>query len=87
MQRIEDLSGCKYIPFRSQTDHGHFSVYYYQTMKIDNSCFSGFRGKMNLVKPTWRRDWDAQGSLRLVDTNYYILDKQICLDKQIGPIV
>lgn len=56
-------------------------------MKIDNSCFSGFRGKMNLVKPTWRRDWDAQGSLRLVDTNYYILDKQICLDKQIGPIV
>lgn len=42
---------------------------------------------MNLVKPTWRRDWDAQGSLRLVDTNYYILDKQICLDKQIGPIV
>lgn len=31
-----DLSECKYIPFRSQIDDEHFSVHYYQTVKVDN---------------------------------------------------
>ena len=31
-----DLSDWKNIPFGSHTDHEHFSVHYYQTVKIDN---------------------------------------------------